>query len=205
MDAIKAMGKQALVKVTGTELEKKIAEACSNKPWGASSTMMQEIAQSTYDYQEYPVVMANVWKRVNEQGRNWRIVYKALCLLEFLVRNGSERAVEDARDHMYQMRSLCDFQYNDGSADHGINVREKSRQICELLDDRERLKEEREKARANRGKYGGVSSEKMQGFGSGSASSGIACVVERRGEAGAPPGRAGRPKNRDREGDRAWS
>lgn len=36
-------------KVTGTELEKKIAEACSNKPWGASSTMQSEIAQSTYD------------------------------------------------------------------------------------------------------------------------------------------------------------
>ena len=65
-------------KVTGTELEKRISEACSNKPWGASSTMLAEIAQSTYDYQEYPVVMQNVWKRVNESGRNWRIVYKAL-------------------------------------------------------------------------------------------------------------------------------
>ena len=96
--------------MTGTELEKKIAEACSNKPWGASSTQLSEIAQSTYDYQEYPVVMSNVWKRINESGRNWRIVYKALCLLEYLVRNGSERAVEDARDHMYQLRTLCDFQ-----------------------------------------------------------------------------------------------
>jgi epsin len=37
------------VKVTGTELEKKIAEACSNKPWGASSTMLSELAQCTYD------------------------------------------------------------------------------------------------------------------------------------------------------------
>jgi len=36
-------------KVTGTELEKKIAEACSNKPWGASSTLQSEIAQATYN------------------------------------------------------------------------------------------------------------------------------------------------------------
>jgi len=42
--------------------------------------MLAEIAQSTYDYQEYPVVMQNVWKRVNESGRNWRIVYKARSL-----------------------------------------------------------------------------------------------------------------------------
>ena len=61
--------------------------------------------------QEYPVVMSNVWKRVNESGKNWRIVYKALTLLEYLIRNGSERAVEDARDHMYQLRTLCDFQF----------------------------------------------------------------------------------------------
>lgn len=75
-DRLKAMAKDQLVKVTGTELEKKIAEACSNKPWGASTTMLSEIAQATYDYQEYPVVMASVWKRINESGRNWRIVYK---------------------------------------------------------------------------------------------------------------------------------
>ena len=135
-------------KVTGTELERKIFDACSNKPWGASTTMMSEIAQATYDYQEYPVVMATVWKKVGAKGSEWRVVYKALNLLEFLIRNGSERSVEDARDHMYQLRMLCDFQYSDASTgqDQGINVREKARQIRELLDDRERLKEEREKA-----------------------------------------------------------
>ena len=66
------LGKEAMVKATGTELEKRIAEACSNKPWGASSTMLSEIAQSTYDYQDYPVVMSQVWKRVHESSRNWR-------------------------------------------------------------------------------------------------------------------------------------
>jgi len=29
---------------------------------------------------------------------------KALTLLEYLIRNGSERSVEDARDHIYQIR-----------------------------------------------------------------------------------------------------
>ena len=101
-------------KMTGTELEKKIAESCSNQPWGASTTMLSEIAQATYDYQEYPVVMSNVWKRIGERGKTWRIMYKALSLLEYLIRNGSERAVEDARDHMYQLRTLCDFQHSDG-------------------------------------------------------------------------------------------
>ena len=58
--------------------------------------MLAEIAQSTYDYQEYPVVMATLWKKVGSKGSEWRVVYKALNLLEFLIRNGSERSVEDA-------------------------------------------------------------------------------------------------------------
>ena len=29
---------------------------------------------------------------------------KALTLLEYLIRNGSERSVEDGRDHIYQIR-----------------------------------------------------------------------------------------------------
>ncbi|EOD37464.1 EpsinR [Emiliania huxleyi CCMP1516] len=49
LDMAKRVAKEAMVKATGTELEKKIAEACSNKPWGASSTMLAELAQHTYD------------------------------------------------------------------------------------------------------------------------------------------------------------
>ena len=45
LDQMKAMAKEAATKVTGTELERKIADACSNKPWGASTTMMSEIAR----------------------------------------------------------------------------------------------------------------------------------------------------------------
>ena len=47
---------------------------------------------------------------------------QALTLLEYLLRNGSERSVEDARDHMYQLRTMCDFQYVEaGGVDQGIN------------------------------------------------------------------------------------
>ena len=173
LDMAKRMAKDAVIKAAGTEIEKKIAGATSNKPWGASSTMLAEIAQSTYDYQEYTEVMACVWKRVGEKGVNWRICYKALNLLDYLIRNGSERSIEDSKDHMYQLRALQEFQYKSPEGkDEGINVREKSKQICELLNDAPRLKEERDKARQNRGKFSGTSSEQMQGFGSSSGGGG---------------------------------
>jgi len=42
--------------VAGSELEKKLAEATSNEPWGASGTLSTEIARSTYGYDDFKVV-----------------------------------------------------------------------------------------------------------------------------------------------------
>ena len=34
-----------------------------------------------------------VWKRLNDHGKNWRHVYKALVLLEYLIKTGSEKVI----------------------------------------------------------------------------------------------------------------
>ncbi|KAJ1617929.1 epsin 2-like protein, partial [Pavlovales sp. CCMP2436] len=159
-----AIGGSALAvcrsKLAGSEIERKIAEATCNKPWGASTTMLTEIAQLTFEYNSFQEIMSCSWKRINESGKNWRVVYKALNLIDYLVRNGSERVIDDARDHVYQIRTLNDFQYTEPGTgvDHGINVREKSRQLCELLNDDTKIKAERDKSKKNRGKFGGVGS-----------------------------------------------
>jgi hypothetical protein len=41
--------KSAVKAKLGTDVEKKLEEALSNKNWGASSTLLNEIAQLTYD------------------------------------------------------------------------------------------------------------------------------------------------------------
>jgi epsin len=38
--------------VPRTEMEKRMHEALSNKNWGASSTLMNQIASDTYDYEK---------------------------------------------------------------------------------------------------------------------------------------------------------
>ena len=50
-------------------------------------------------------------------------VPQGLSLLDYLIRNGSERVIDDARDHVYQIRTLNDFQYTEPGTgvDHGIN------------------------------------------------------------------------------------
>jgi epsin len=47
---------------------------------------------------------------------------QALVLLEFLVKNGSERVVDDARSHIATVKILRNFHYIDEKAkDQGIN------------------------------------------------------------------------------------
>ena len=67
----------------------------------------------------YNAVMTKIWESMDVSARQWRTVFKALTLLEHLIKNGNERVVENARDHMFKLRSLTDFSYHDGSTDKG--------------------------------------------------------------------------------------
>ncbi|KAF2090405.1 ENTH-domain-containing protein [Saccharata proteae CBS 121410] len=148
-----------------TEMESKVREATNNEPWGASSTLMQEIANGTYNYQLLNEIMPMIYKRFTEKAaEEWRQIYKALQLLEFLIKNGSERVIDDARSHLSLLKMLRQFHFIDQNGkDQGLNVRNRSKELAELLSDVDRIRAERKKARATRNKYGGV--EGGMGFG----------------------------------------
>ncbi|CAJ0915133.1 unnamed protein product [Ranitomeya imitator] len=126
-----------------SEAEIKVREATSNDPWGPSSSLMTEIADLTYNVE----IMSMIWKRLNDHGKNWRHVYKALTLLDYLIKTGSERVSHQCKENIFAIQTLKDFQYIDRDGkDQGINVREKSKQLVSLLKDDERLKGERAQA-----------------------------------------------------------
>ncbi|KAL4658395.1 epsin-2 isoform X2 [Arapaima gigas] len=130
-----------------SDAEKKVREATSNDPWGPSSSLMSEIADLTYNVVAFSEIMSMIWKRLNDHGKNWRHVYKALTLLDYLIKTGSERVALQCRENIFTIQTLKDFQYMDRDGkDQGINVREKSKQLVALLKDDERLKGERSQA-----------------------------------------------------------
>lgn len=127
-----------------SDAEKKVREATSNDPWGPSSSLMSEIADLTYNVVAFSEIMNMIWKRLNDHGKNWRHVYKALTLLDYLIKTGSERVALQCKENIFAIQTLKDFQYIDRDGkDQGINVREKSKQLVVLLKDEERLKGER--------------------------------------------------------------
>ncbi|XP_039223874.1 epsin-2 isoform X1 [Crotalus tigris] len=130
-----------------SEAEIKVREATSNDPWGPSSSLMTEIADLTYNVVAFSEIMSMIWKRLNDHGKNWRHVYKALTLLDYLIKTGSERVAQQCKENIFAIQTLKDFQYIDRDGkDQGINVREKSKQLVSLLKDDERLKAERAQA-----------------------------------------------------------
>nr|POE68837.1 enth domain-containing protein [Quercus suber] len=156
-----------------TEMEAKVREATNNEPWGASSTMMQEIANATFNYQLLNEIMPMIYKRFTEKSaEEWRQIYKALQLMEFLIKNGSERVIDDARSHLSLLKMLRQFHFIDQNGkDQGINVRNRSKELAELLSDVDKIRTERKKARTTKNKYGGVEGGSGIGIGGGGSSS----------------------------------
>ncbi|XP_063618857.1 epsin-2 isoform X2 [Cydia splendana] len=129
-----------------SDAQVKVREATSNDPWGPSSTLMAEIADLTYNVMAFTEIMQMIWKRLNDHGKNWRHVYKALVLMEYLIKTGSEKVAMQCKENIFAIHTLKDFQYMEEWKDQGLNVREKAKQLVNLLKDDERLKNERARA-----------------------------------------------------------
>lgn len=148
--------------------EVKVREATSNDPWGPSSSLMSEIADATYNVVAFSEIMAMIWKRLNDHGKNWRHVYKALVLLDYIIKTGSERVAQQCRENIFVIQTLKDFQFIDKDGkDQGMNVREKAKQLVALLKDEERLKNERQRALKAKERFaqasGGIGSDSLRG------------------------------------------
>jgi epsin len=119
-------------------------------------------------------IMPMIYKRFTEKSaEEWRQIYKALQLMEFLVKNGSERVIDDARSHLSLLKMLRQFHYIDQNGkDQGINVRNRSKELTDLLSDVDRIRQERKKAKATKNKYSGVEGGAGLGGSGGMTSSG---------------------------------
>lgn len=106
-----------------SDAQKKVREATSNDPWGPSSTLMAEIADLTYNVVAFTEIMQMIWKRLNDHGRNWRHVYKALVLVEYLIKAGSEKVGQQCKENIYAIQTLKDFQYlEEGSLSYHYTI-----------------------------------------------------------------------------------
>ncbi|XP_020598952.1 clathrin interactor EPSIN 1 [Phalaenopsis equestris] len=141
------------------EIEQKVLDATNDEPWGPHGSTLSELAQATKKFTECQMIMNVLWTRVGDKTANWRHIYKALSVIEYLIANGSERAIDNILEQSHQISSLSDFEFVEPNGkDVGINVRKKVETILALLGDKEKIQAVRNKADATRDKYFGLSS-----------------------------------------------
>ncbi|PCH34631.1 ENTH-domain-containing protein [Wolfiporia cocos MD-104 SS10] len=132
-----------------SDVQAKVRDATSNDPWGPSGTQMNELAQLSYNQNDFIEIMEMLDKRLNDKGKNWRHVFKSLTVLDYLLHAGSENVVLYFRDNIYVIKTLKEFQYIDEEGrDQGANVRQKAKDITNLLQDEALLRQQR-RSRAN--------------------------------------------------------
>ncbi|KAI0352211.1 ENTH-domain-containing protein [Trametes cingulata] len=147
--SLQHLGKGALRVAKGytkgySHTQMKVRNATCNDPWPPSGKEMYELAQMTYNQNDFVEIMEVLDKRLNDKGKNWRHVFKALLVLDYLLHSGSDNVVRFCEDNLYEIKTLREFQYvDDDGRDHGANVRQKAKDITNLLTDKSRLYRER--------------------------------------------------------------
>ncbi|CEP11295.1 hypothetical protein [Parasitella parasitica] len=140
-----------------SDVQIKVREATSNDTWGPSGSLMNEIAQLTFNEQDFIEIMDMIDRRLNDKGKNWRHVFKALLVLDYCLHVGSENVVLYAKENIYVVKTLKEFQHvDDTGKDVGFNVRQKAKDVTSLLLDDQRLKEERRSRHQMQDRMAGV-------------------------------------------------
>lgn len=120
-------------------------------------------------------------KRLNDKGKNWRHVLKALKVLDYCLHEGSEHVVVWAKDNIYIIKTLREFQYIDEDGrDQGLNgmykflffhfyfifesvslmfweiVRISAKELTSLITDEDRLRSERKDRKSWKSRVQGI-------------------------------------------------
>ncbi|KAG9390756.1 ENTH domain [Carpediemonas membranifera] len=140
-----------------TDMQKLVREASSNEAWPAPPELLRQIAQTTFNYRTNQMLFPAIWERMSTQpGKRWRVVYKCLNLLEYVLLNGSTDAVDMIKSNIYQLNTLSDYQYHDERGeDQGFNVRTKVEKLLALVNS-DRLPQQREDILQRRKRFVGI-------------------------------------------------
>lgn len=87
---------------------------------------------------------------------------RSQILLDYLIKTGTEKVAQQCKENIFAIQTLKEFQYQEECQDMGQRVRERAKNLCALLRDDERLKNERIKSLKAKERF----AQNASGFGS---------------------------------------
>lgn len=160
-----------------TEAQLLTEEATNNDPWGPETRTMALISQAAFEVDDYWRIVEVLHKRLSAfDKKRWRVSFKTLVLLEYLLTHGPKSVADEFRCEKGFLQQLENFQYvDDRGVDSGLCIRRKVVKILELFNNEELLIEERNRCRkiSREIRLGSFSSKDSSSgsFGSGSSRS----------------------------------
>ena len=104
---------------TKVEYKKILTEATSNENWNIANSKLQVLADHTYNWEDYNVIMKHLWAKLACKPKEWRRIFKAMSVMDYLVKNGAPRVIQELKDDMYKIKTLENFSYKDNGNDRG--------------------------------------------------------------------------------------
>ncbi|KAI0090537.1 hypothetical protein BDY19DRAFT_935724 [Irpex rosettiformis] len=133
-----------------SDAQSKVRDATKNDTSSPTARELDDIAHLTYSQIDFVEMMEILDKRLNDKGKLWRHVYKALIVVDHLLYNGSPQVFHYCHNNIYVFKTLREFQYiDDNGVDVGQNVRAEAREVTRLLMSPDVLKRERNGGRRN--------------------------------------------------------
>ena len=95
-------------------------EATSNDTWQISNQKMLELADATNGYEAAPKIIDHCLAKIKSPSFEWRRIYKSLCAIEFLMKNGNPNVCGKLQMQGQGVISgLQTFDYQEDSIDRG--------------------------------------------------------------------------------------
>ncbi|XP_047072713.1 epsin-3-like [Lolium rigidum] len=137
----------ALGDITPAELL--VQEATNGDPCVPDAKTLACIADAAFDIDDYWRIANVLHRRLGSvhDWKEWRPVYKALVVLEFLLTHGPEELPRDFLPTMKALRDLRGFTYiDDKGFDWGASMQRRADSVVSLLTDADRLRDARHRA-----------------------------------------------------------
>ncbi|KAF0992191.1 hypothetical protein HZS_2583, partial [Henneguya salminicola] len=123
-----------------TPAQIKVREATSNAPHGPSQNVLIELAVLSFNNIILDQMLQILVKRISDDGKNWRHIFKSLIVFEFLCLHGNGRFLTFCKKHRQYFVTLKTFQYFERDCvDSGSVIRERATRLCHLLNDESAL------------------------------------------------------------------
>jgi epsin len=71
---------------TRTEVQKILNEATNSDNWNIANSKLQVLADHSYDWNDYNIIMKHLWGKLSLKPKAWRNIFKALTAMDFLLK-----------------------------------------------------------------------------------------------------------------------